>query len=269
MASGSQTYSGICADLPTAPTKSSRAIGVNVGGVPDRVGLDEGEHAGEVNGAEDLEGEEDRQEEAEVADAVDDERLLPCRGAPVLLEVEADQQVAAQPDALPADEQDDQVGPEDERQHGEHEQVQVGEVPRIRALALAVHVPHRVDVDQEPHERHEEQHHRRQRIQPQREVDREVREQAVGGLAEPGGDPGEHAVDVDGVRPDRQSPVADRREAGEHREPGAGQRHPRRRAVAPGAPVADQAVHRGAEQREERDEPEQILHAFPLIPASR
>ena len=30
MASGSQTYSGICADLPTAPTKNSRAIAVAV-----------------------------------------------------------------------------------------------------------------------------------------------------------------------------------------------------------------------------------------------
>ena len=30
MASGSQTYSGSCADLPTAPTNSSRAIAVAV-----------------------------------------------------------------------------------------------------------------------------------------------------------------------------------------------------------------------------------------------
>ncbi len=175
--------------LADRPDEEQQGDGGEVGGVPDRVGLDEGEHAGEVNGAEDLEGEEDRQEEAEVADAVDDERLLPCRGAPVLLEVEADQQVAAQPDALPADEQDDQVGPEDEGEHGEHEEVEVGEVTRIRALALAVHVPHRVDVDQKPHERHEEQHHRRQRVQPQREVDRDVA----------GGDPAEHLLHVGGA----------------------------------------------------------------------
>ena len=30
MASGSQTYSGICADLPVAPTSSSSAIAVNI-----------------------------------------------------------------------------------------------------------------------------------------------------------------------------------------------------------------------------------------------
>ena len=118
--------------MPIAPTNSSSAIGVGARARtlpgPRRWRL---QMPREVDGAEDLEGQEDRQQEAEVADAVDDERLLARRGAPVLLEVEADQEVGAQPHALPADEQDEQVGAQDQGEHGEHEQVQVREVARV------------------------------------------------------------------------------------------------------------------------------------------
>ena len=65
--------------------------------------------------------------EAEVADAVDDERLLGRSGRRRLLVPEADEQVAAQADRLPADVQQQEVVGQDQQQHAEHEQVQVGE----------------------------------------------------------------------------------------------------------------------------------------------
>ena len=69
---------------------------------------------------------EHAEQEGEVADAVDDERLASGVGAahPVRVErpvvVEADQQVGAEADALPADEHDQQVVAEDEHQHHAH-----------------------------------------------------------------------------------------------------------------------------------------------------
>ena len=48
---------------------------------------------------------EHRQRKAEIADAVHDERLVAGVGGELLVEVEADQQVAAQAHAFPADEQ--------------------------------------------------------------------------------------------------------------------------------------------------------------------
>ena len=47
---------------------------------------------------------------------------------------EADQQVAAEPDALPAQVQEQQIVGEDEDQHGGHEEIHAGEEP---AVALA------------------------------------------------------------------------------------------------------------------------------------
>ncbi len=61
--------------------------------------------------------------------------------------IEADQQVRREADEAPADEQSDEVVGEHEREHREHEEVQVGEEARERVLAG--HVADRVDVDQE------------------------------------------------------------------------------------------------------------------------
>src|SRR5262249_19540191 len=73
--------------------------------------------------------EEEREaaDEAPVADAVDDEGLHPRGGLLVVLVPEADEQVAAEADALPAEEHHDEVVPEDEEQHREDEEVQVRE----------------------------------------------------------------------------------------------------------------------------------------------
>ena len=86
--------------------------------------------------------------ETEVADAVDDECFLAGIAGELLEEVEADQQVAAQPDAFPSDEHHQVVRAEHQNQHEEHEQVQVGEEPVIAAFMR--HVADRVNVNQQP-----------------------------------------------------------------------------------------------------------------------
>ncbi len=103
----------------------------------------------------------DTEAEAEVADAVDDEGLLGRAGRRGLLVPEADEQVAAQADRLPADVQQQEVVGQDQQQHAEHEQVEVGE--EAPQPAVAVHVADRVDVDEEAHRAHDQQEHGGQR----------------------------------------------------------------------------------------------------------
>jgi hypothetical protein len=63
------------------------------------------------------------------------------------------EQVRAQADALPADEHQKQVVGQHERQHHEHEEVQVGE--EAVEAAVAAHVPRREEVYEEADERDE------------------------------------------------------------------------------------------------------------------
>jgi hypothetical protein len=113
-------------------------------------------------------------QQANVADARGDERFL--GGHPRRQQVhaalggalvpEADQQIAAQTDELPADEQEQQVVGQDDCQHAEGEQRQVGKEAAIPGVALAVldHVRARVHLDQEADSRDDDQHDRRQRV---------------------------------------------------------------------------------------------------------
>src|SRR5918912_1158168 len=106
----------------------------------------EGEDLAVVGAAEGVEDQENAEDEAEVADAVDDERLLAGVGGLVLVVVEADEEVRAEADALPADEHDEVVRAENEQQHHEHEEIEVREEARIPRLVA--HVAGGVDVDE-------------------------------------------------------------------------------------------------------------------------
>ena len=106
---------------------------------------------------------EQSQQETCVTHAVDDERLIRCGRRRVPQEIEADQQVRAQTHALPADKHQRIIVRQDERQHREHEQVEVAEESVITALVC--HVAYRVDVDEHAHAGHEQQPDRRQRIE--------------------------------------------------------------------------------------------------------
>ena len=130
----------------------------------------------EIGGAEGVEDQEDAEDEAEVADAVDDERFLAGVGGEVLVVVEADQQVRAEPDSFPSDEHHHVVRSEHEQQHHEHEEIEVGEEARVALLVR--HVAGGVDVDQEADPRDDQQHRAGERIDAEREVDGEVGERA-------------------------------------------------------------------------------------------
>ena len=143
------------------------------------------EYLAELDASKDREGGENGEQETEVADAVDDEGLAAGGRTPLLFVVVADQEIGTQPDALPADKKHRQVGAEHQQQHGEHEEVEVGEVAGVAGLALLLHVTNGVDVDQETDEGNEGEHHRRQRVELEGGVDRDLT----------GGDPGEIPFD--------------------------------------------------------------------------
>src|SRR5439155_552201 len=74
--------------------------------------------------------------------------------------------------ALPAHEHEQEVVGQHQREHREHEQVEVQEEPAERGIVR--HVAGGVDVDQEADPGHDQRHHRRQRIQHERDVGPEV-----------------------------------------------------------------------------------------------
>ena len=88
------------------------------------------------------------------------------------MEVEADQQVGAQADALPADEHHQVVVRQDQGQHGEHEQVQVAEEAVVAALVR--HVSRAVDVDQRADAGDKQQPDAAQRVKQHTRIDHEL-----------------------------------------------------------------------------------------------
>ena len=83
------------------------------------------------------EHEENAEQEAEVADAIDDEGFDRGGVGGGLLVPEADQQIGAEADAFPAEEQLQQIVGRHQHQHGESEQRQKGEEARPRGVIAA------------------------------------------------------------------------------------------------------------------------------------
>ena len=119
-----------------------------------------------------LDQQKQRDQESEVADAVDDEGFLSCGGGRVLYEEEADQQIRRQADALPADEHQQVVAGQDQRQHEKHEQVQVGE--EAVEAAFLPHVADGINVNQETNAGDDQQHDQRKLVEIEGEVDLEI-----------------------------------------------------------------------------------------------
>ena len=179
IASGSHVWSGSCADLATAPP--SRPSAIRFTAQPPLVPPAHENALSYVSDPVFWMQQEEGERHRRVAERVHDERLLGgCdRGRPLV--VEADQQVRAEPDEAPADEQEQQVPALDEHQHREHEQRHVGEVAAL--LVLAVHVADRVADDQGADAGDDQHHQDRQRVDEQAEADVEVsdREPSPGG----------------------------------------------------------------------------------------
>ena len=115
-----------------------------------------------------LEDEVRAEHEPDVAEHVDDERLDAGRGRRRAAIPERDQEVGRGADERPADDQQEEVRRQDQQQHAEHEEVQVGEEARV--AAVAAHVGDRVEVDQRRDARDDQAHHRRERVDQDREL---------------------------------------------------------------------------------------------------
>ena len=103
------------------------------------------------------------QQEPGVTDAVYDECLVGGVAGRLAVKVKANQQVRAQAHPLPAHKHHGVIVPQDQREHGEHEQVQVAEEAVIAPFVR--HVAGRIDVDQHADAGHKQQPDTGERIE--------------------------------------------------------------------------------------------------------
>ncbi len=126
------------------------------------------QHRPEGEAAEPQEHQHDRDRQAHVTDAVDQEGLLRGGGGAGLVLPEADEEVGGEAHALPADVQEQVVVGEDEQQHRREEQVQISE--EAAAPLVVLHVPDRVQVDQRADARDQQHERHRQLVEAEGDV---------------------------------------------------------------------------------------------------
>ncbi len=213
--------------------------------------------AGPVERADVVEQQRHGHDQAEVADAVGDEGLLAGRGVLLVAEPEADQQVAAQAHALPADEEHRQAVAQDEHQHREDEQVQVGE-EAVVALVL-LHVLGRVQVDQEADAGDDQAHHAVQGVKGEVDGHGDLAQVVATRDANPLPalpDEANRSFGALGVRRRlRAGQHHERDQAGHERAAYGEERHGGHGLFAQA--LAEDAVHDGADQRQRQDHDEQ------------
>ena len=186
IASGSQVCRNSCADFPIAPTNSRNGDQLRrVPACPEEGDLRlrdlgrGGEDVGEVDGIDQEEHREDAEREAEVPHPVHDERLHRRRVGRGLAVVEPDQQVGGEAHPLPAEEQLHEVVRRHQHQHREGEERQIGEEARPVAFAFAEvvvmrHVAERIEVHERRDGGDDDQHDRRQPVEPDGPVGRQA-----------------------------------------------------------------------------------------------
>ncbi len=202
----------------------------------------------------------DPEREADVADAVDDERLLGRQRRRVLAIPEPDQQVARQPDQFPGHEHDQPAVGQDQQQHREHEQVEVGEeAPEPRIVA---HVADRVQVDQQPDRGHHDQQRRGQRVDHEADLDHEVA----------GRDPGEPvegvAVRLFRARQQRGGAGQDLDDQAHRDQPHPGDRQDRDPVRLLAQPTPNERRERKPTQRQQHQRRDQTLKIHDAEPRS-
>ena len=252
IASGSQVWSGSCADFPSAPPQQ-QCRGGDGRPRPDRPRLQGALHQRlDLQRAQAGRQQEQSDGHGRVADSRDNEGFLSRSPVGGVVVPEADQQVAAEPDPLPAQVEQEQVVRQDQRQHGRHEEVHVGE-----EAAESDVFPHEfrgVHMNQESHEGDNQRHDQGQRIQVQRNMHVQARKRhpAPEGLC---------VGPLGGWKPreaDRYAGSRERRQA--HRA------HPHRGRGPAGQASAERGEDEEAGQAPRRDQPQKIEHP---IPASR
>ncbi len=152
----------------------------------ERIYIDESQRSAEPRNKEHPEN------ESRVANAVDDECLVRRVACRLALEIETNQQIRAQPHALPPNKHQHVVIGEDQGEHREHEEIQVPEKAVVPALMR--HVSGRINMNQHPDAGNKQQPDARQRIEQEPCVSLQRRRGAVrllevevpGVTAEPG-----------------------------------------------------------------------------------
>jgi len=123
-------------------------------------------------------------------------------------EIKTDQQVAAKSHAFPADEEEHVVGGENENEHEEHEEIEVGEEAVI--AAFVGHVAGGVDVNEPADSGDDEEHDHGELVDLEVEAGAEIS----------GDDPGEVLLDPGDIFGRELREFAHSLERGQEREPG-------------------------------------------------
>src|SRR5713101_6293146 len=137
-----------------------------------RPGIGLPEELNEIQRSECSEQQKHSQHESEIADAIDDERLLPRIRSRFSQEVETNQQVTAEAYALPSNKEQHVIRCQHQDEHEKHEQIEVRKEPVV--TALMGHVPGRVNVDEPAYAGHHQHHHDRELIHLQIEARAEI-----------------------------------------------------------------------------------------------
>ena len=193
----------------------------------------------------------DAEGESAVPDAVDDERLLSRVRGRLPRVPEPDQEVAAEPDRLPEHVEQEEVPGQHQHDHREDEEIQVGEEARV--VRVLVHVAGRVDVDQEPDPRHDQQHHRRELVELERH----------GGAEGPGDDPVEERAR------ERLVPSPDAEEGEERHDEGQADGRDGNPVRAAPEAAAEGKVDDRARERQRGNRPDEVDHPCAAIGCKR
>ena len=180
IASGNQTCSGNCPDLPTAPQKIRSAMNVALAPSKSQTGAFKTAAAAIVKKqcAAAIVEPEHSEKESDVADARGDERFLCRRRRARSLNPESDEQIGREPDQFPKHEEQEQAVRDNHAEHrgGEEREIreEAGEILVVR------HVADAEDKNAQADERDHHQHGGRERIEDKAEAQRLFAEREPG-----------------------------------------------------------------------------------------
>src|SRR6266403_1575086 len=201
-----------------------------------------GEERNEIECAERFEEQKHAEHESEVGDAIDDEGFFTGVGGGFAEEIKTDQQVTAKSHTLPADEEENVIGGEDQDEHEEHEQIEVGE--KAVVAAFVGHVAGGVNVNEPADSGDYEEHDHGELVDLEVEAGAEIS----------GDDPGEVLLDPGDIFWREVGEFADGFERGQERETGGTDGDGVDELVRPLG--AEKAVDRRAEERQRGNDPE-------------
>src|SRR6059036_146403 len=128
---------------------------------------------------------QDAQYEAEITDAVDDERFIAGDGVGVIVIPKADEQIRTEADSLPADEEQQQIVRHHQEKHEKDKEIEIDE--KSHHSFVVSHVAQGIDVNQKTDAGNDEKHYRRESVDLKRDLY----------LKRPGFDPGVNRVPND------------------------------------------------------------------------